>query len=109
MTQVLRSKVSWMLTLLVMLIVADTAWTIYVVHTHMATEANPLMEYLVNHNIPAFVAIKLLCPVAIAVVLSHFRMSQPKRADFWAHIALWGFIALYLFGSIGVNFPQILR
>lgn len=52
MTEILRSKVSWMVTALMLLVCADVAWTIYVVHTNMATEANPLMAYLVNHNIP---------------------------------------------------------
>lgn len=109
MNHILRSKVSWMLTSLVMLIIADVTWTIYVVHTGMAIEANPLMAYLVNHNVPAFVAIKLICPVAVSVVLTHMKATQPKKAIFWSHIALWGFVALYVFGSVGVNFPQILR
>jgi hypothetical protein len=77
---------------------ADTAWTIWVVHRELAIEANPLMAHLVNYNVPAFVAIKTSVVLAFAVMLE--LIPDQRRKNRFAHTAFGLFVVLYCIWSI---------
>lgn len=85
------------------LILADAAWTVYVVSTGKALEANPIMAYFLSYSILLFVAVKIITLMALVIALEFVHYKQMKNAHRWSNVALVSFVLVYLIGVMGVN------
>ena len=91
--------------LLVLVTMADIAWTIYVVGTGAAVEANPLMARLLEHGPAVFTFVKLLYLLPLLLVCEWLRTFQPRFATTAVRLALWGYVAIYMIGEFRLNGP----
>lgn len=91
--------------LLVLVTMADIAWTIYVVGSGMAVEANPLMARLLEHGPAVFTFVKLLYLLPLILVCEWLRTFQPRFATTSVRLALWGYVAIYVIGGLGLHLP----
>lgn len=66
--------------------------TLYWVHTHQATEANPWMSLWLHDGDWAFCAVKLLSFIPFLLVAAYYRPRRPRLIA----VALRGTLVLYL-------------
>lgn len=68
---------------------ADALFTLYYVRNGLATEANPLMAYYLDHSDSAFLIVKMyMATIGIAIMY----MYRDRKA---AMVGLWGAMAVY--------------
>lgn len=95
----------WESVLLFAICTADMLSTLYWVHTHQATEANPWMAFWLEHGDVTFCAIKLMSFLPFLVVAAYFRPRRPRLIA----VALRGTLILYtLMYALSVG-PQVLH
>jgi hypothetical protein len=90
MTQ-LKAWLAWESITLFMICFVDMCSTLYWVHNHTATEANPLMAYWLHQGDWAFCIAKLLSFVPFLALCAYYRSSRPKLIA----VALRSTIVLY--------------
>jgi len=81
----------------------DMLSTLYLIRAHIAIESNPWMAVLLAHSYAAFLAVKgatFLVPIAILEILRPVRPELVQRA---LRTCLFGYLAMYLIGSIGLK------
>jgi hypothetical protein len=78
--------------MLAVICLTDMLSTLYWVHTHQATEANPLMAHWLRNGDVSFCISKLLSFVPFLIVAAYFRPRRPRLIA----VALRGTIVLYL-------------
>jgi hypothetical protein len=91
---------SWALTAVCTL---DMISTLYLIRAHIAIESNPWMATLLAHSDAAFLIVKgatFLVPITILEVLRPLRPELVQRA---LRACLFGYLAMYLIGSIGLK------
>jgi hypothetical protein len=89
--------------LLVLVTMADAAWTLYLVGKHIAVEANPLMAHVLSYGPIAFVTVKLLYTLPLIVVCEWLRTFRPQFATMALRLTLIAYLALYGFGEMKLH------
>lgn len=87
-----QAALGWESIMLAVVCLADMLSTLYWVHTHQATEANPWMAHWLHQGDFAFCATKLLSFVPFLLVAAYYRPRRPRLIA----VALRGTIVLYL-------------
>lgn len=87
-----QTRWGWESLFLFILCTTDMLSTLYWIHTHAATEANPWMALWLHHGDAAFCAVKMLSFVPFLLVAAYYRPRRPRLIK----ISLRGTIALYL-------------
>jgi hypothetical protein len=102
----LRGTTQWESLLLFTICLTDMLSTLFWVHTHQATEANPWMSLWLHHGDCAFCAAKLMSFVPFLIVAAYYRPRRPRMIA----IALRGTLALYAgiyLASVGGQFMSL--
>lgn len=86
------NAVGWESLLLFIICTTDMLSTLYWVHTHQATEANPWMSLWLHYGDGAFCAAKLLSFVPFLIVAAYYRPRRPRLIA----IALRSTLAMYV-------------
>lgn len=87
-----QAALGWESIMLFVVCTADMLSTLYWVHMHQATEANPWMAVWLRHGDIAFCVTKLLSFIPFLIVAAYYRPHRPRLIA----VALRGTIALYL-------------
>lgn len=88
----LRGTAQWESLLLCAICVSDMLSTLFWVHTHQATEANPWMSLWLHHGDGAFCAAKLISFVPFLLIAAYLRPRRPRLIA----VALRGTLGLYI-------------
>ena len=89
--------------LLVLVTMADSAWTIYLVQRHLAVEANPFMAQVLGYGPIVFVAVKLLYTLPLILVCEWLREFRPAFAHSALRITLIAYLGLYALGEMKLH------
>lgn len=81
----------------------DLATTIWLVESHGAAEANPLMAWFLAQGLLAFIAAKLALLTGPLTVLEWARRKKPQFAARGMNLAVLGYLGLYLLGVARAN------
>ncbi|RYG25558.1 hypothetical protein EON82_06635 [bacterium] len=99
----LRRPLLWESLALACVCTLDMISTLYLIRAHIAIESNPWMAVLLAHSDAAFLVVKgatYLVPITILELLRPVRPELVPRA---MRACLFGYLALYLLGSIGLK------
>lgn len=94
----LHSTVSAETVLLLLICLADTAHTLFVVRAGVAQEANPIVAWCLDHSDAMFVGFKVGLTVAILAIIESMR---PSHDTFIRKCLQLGVIAYSLLYSVG--------
>lgn len=89
--------------LLVLVTMADAAWTVYLVQRGLAVEANPFMAHVLTYGPIAFVTVKLIYTLPLIVVCEWLREFRPQFATMALRLTLIAYLALYGFGELKLH------
>lgn len=89
--------------LLVLITMADAAWTLYLVGRGIAVEANPFMARVLEYGAPTFVAVKLVYTLPLIIVCEWLREFRPAFAHGALRFALFAYLALYTLAEIKLH------
>lgn len=89
--------------LLVLVTMADAAWTVYLVQRGLAVEANPFMAHVLSYGPIAFVTVKLIYTLPLIVVCEWLREFRPQFATMALRLTLIAYLALYGFGELKLH------
>ncbi len=89
--------------LLVLVTMADAAWTLFLVGKHIAVEANPFMAHVLAYGPVAFVTVKLLYTLPLIVVCEWLRTFRPQFATWALRLTLIAYVTLYAFGEMRLH------
>jgi len=89
--------------LLVLITMADAAWTLYLVGKHLAIEANPFMAHILAYGPVAFVGVKLLYTLPLIVVCEWLREFRPQFAMAALRLTLIAYLGLYAIGELSLH------
>ena len=92
----LRAWVAWESVLLFGICVGDMASTLYWVHRHLATEANPWMAFCLTHGDGAFCAVKLLSFLPFLALCAWLRPRRPRLIAFSLRLTVVLYVAVYV-------------
>ena len=90
-------------TVLAAVCTADMVSTLYVVRSRMAVETNPLFVGPLAHSDLAFLGLKLVSYLLPIAALEMLRPVRPDLVPNALRACLFGYVALYVLGSIGVR------
>jgi hypothetical protein len=88
---------------LIIITMADCAWTLYLIGKHLAVEANPFMAEILAYGPWAFVGVKLLYTLPLIVVCEWLREFRPQFATTALRLALVAYLVLYTVGEISLH------
>jgi len=91
-----RAALAWESVALFTLCTADMLSTLYWVHTHVATEANPWMAFWLQHGDFAFCGVKLMSYIPLLLFAAYHRPQRPKMIALSLRVALGLYVAMYL-------------
>src|SRR5215212_9498293 len=89
--------------LLVLITMADAAWTVYLVGRGLAVEANPFMAHVLSYGPAVFVAVKLLYTLPLIVVCEWLREFRPGFAKAALRLTVFAYVALYAIGELKLH------
>lgn len=101
----LQVRASYESILLASICLLDMFWTVVVVVTGIAIEANPLLAWTFELGPWAFVVVKLASLIPGLLALEFCRIINPGFARLAGRAAVLGYLAIYVFGSIGLHLP----
>jgi len=99
----MNRAVLWESYVLCALCLADTFFTILLVKTGLAREANPVMAFYLNQSVAAFIAIKMTIVVAAVVAVEYLRIKNPTFATLAVRLGTLAYLALYVIGDLRIN------
>ena len=100
-----QAALGWESVLLCVICLADMLSTLFLVHSHQATEATPWMAHWLGHGDAAFCVTKLLSFVPFLIVAAYYRPRRPRLIA----VALRGTLLLYVLIYAASVVPQLLR
>ena len=89
--------------LLVLVTMADAAWTVYLVGKGLAVEANPFMARVLEYGPAVFVLVKLIYTLPLIVVCEWLREFRPLFATSALRITLLAYVGLYAIGEMRLH------
>ena len=89
--------------LLVLVTMADAAWTVYLVGKGIAVEANPFMAHVLEYGPAFFVFVKLLYTLPLIVVCEWLREYRPQFATAALRLTLIAYLGLYAIGELRLH------
>lgn len=89
--------------LLALVILADAAWTIYLVERGLAIEANPLVANILAAGPALFVAVKLLYMLPLIMICEWMRAFKPFFAHAAVRSTLFIYVAVYVIGELKLH------
>lgn len=89
--------------LLVLVTMADAAWTVYLTGRGLAVEANPFMARVLEYGPAVFVAVKLLYTLPLIVVCEWLREFRPQFATAALRLTLIAYLGLYAIGELKLH------
>jgi hypothetical protein len=89
--------------LLVLVTMADAAWTVYLVGRHLAVEANPFMAHVLAYGPAVFVLVKLIYTLPLIVVCEWLREFRPQFATAALRLTLIAYVGLYALGELRIH------
>lgn len=81
----------------------DMVSTLYLIRAHIAIESNPWMALPLAHSDAAFLVVKGATYLVPITILELLRPIQPELVPRAMRACLFGYLALYLLGSIGLK------
>jgi len=89
--------------LLVLVTMADAAWTVYLVGRGLAVEANPFMAHVLSYGPSVFVLVKLLYTLPLILVCEWLREFRPQFATAALRLTLLAYVGLYAIGELKLH------
>lgn len=90
-------------TLLVLITMADAAWTVYLVGMGLAVEANPFMAEVLSYGPAVFVLVKLIYTLPLIMVCEWLREFKPYFAKAALRMTLFAYVGLYAIGELKLH------
>lgn len=87
-----RASLAWDSLLLFFICTLDMCSTLYWVHTGAASEANPWMEFCLQHGDALFCAVKMLSFLPLLAFAAYYRVRRPRLIA----ASLRGTVVLYI-------------
>jgi hypothetical protein len=101
-------KIIWEIRLLAVICLADLVSTVWLLKTGRAIEANPVMEFYLQHGGSlCFIIMKAFLFLAPIAVLEHIRKTKPQFIRMLFRSYLAAYVLLYGVGSWYVNSPPV--
>lgn len=94
-----RQPVSLGVVAIVTLCMADLFWTLLVLLKGIAIEANPVLAWSFDHGPVTFALVKTFSFIPGIWALEMCRLHNARFAGFAARLGVYGYIAVYFFGS----------
>lgn len=98
-----RQPVSFGVWAIVLLCMADLFWTLLMLLKGLAIEANPVLAWSFAHGPVAFALVKTLTFIPGIWALEMCRLHNAPFAGFVARLGVYGYMAVYLFGSLRIH------
>ncbi|BDI34355.1 hypothetical protein CCAX7_64060 [Capsulimonas corticalis] len=102
-----KSLFAWDSLAIFILCTADMLSTLYWVNAHVATEANPYMNFWLQKSDAAFCIAKMMSYVPLLLVAAYYRPQRPRFIRVSLRGALALYIALYVFGIAAQTFLTV--
>jgi hypothetical protein len=103
MHRALNRPVLWETTILALLCIVDTFFTVLLVRLGVAVEANPLLAPFAAAGIGEFVMVKTIFFVPPLAILECLRPFRPRFVQFCLRAGIVGYLLVYAIGEIGVH------
>ena len=97
-------EISWQSITILAICLFDLLSTIWLLETGLATEANPLMAYLLEHGMGWFCGIKMGTVFCLVAVTEWYRKHNPVFVRNIMWVTITGYITIYVVLLIKVNF-----
>ena len=85
--------------IIIMLALADTASTMWLVGSGLAAEANPIMRFYLERGAPAFIGVRTLM-LGPAVMLEWLLPRNPVRIRMYLRSGVIAYFLAYLMGTV---------
>lgn len=99
------TRVAWESTVLALICTADMIYTLWLVASGAATEANPIMGFYFEHSQNAFVGAKTLLIVGSICALEILRRKRPRTVQPIIRMGLVLYVVFYGIGLWYANSP----
>jgi len=85
------------------LCLADMLWTVWLIRSGLAIEANPILSFYLNRGLITFVAVKSLLFVGPLLVLEWVRRRRPRFVQAMLRLAIALYLGSYCAGIWRIN------
>lgn len=81
----------------------DLLSTVWLLAVGLATEANPLMAWLLNHSLVLFCSVKMATVISLIAVAEWYKRHNPRFVRTSMRMAIVGYLVIYLVLVLTIN------